>query len=56
MFLNVPFMIFFSCEKDNLEQTLRKIMNNKLELKNQALFVSLQLLHGDLRQVNNPCT
>lgn len=49
-------MIFwcFSCEKDNLEQTLRKIMNkdySKNDGKNQALFISLKLLHGDLKQV-----
>lgn len=46
--------ICFRCDKDNLEQTLRKITNKdyvKSESKNQALFVSLKLLHGDLRQV-----
>lgn len=44
---------FFSCEKDNLEQTLRKIISkeSKIENKNQALFVSMKLLHGDLKQV-----
>lgn len=37
-----------------MEQTLRKIMNkdySKNDGKNQALFVSLKLLHGDLKQV-----
>ncbi|KAF5308725.1 hypothetical protein FQR65_LT06086 [Abscondita terminalis] len=47
---------FYSCEKDNLEQTLRKFTNKdtgKHENKNQALFVSLKLLHGDLKQVKS---
>ena len=45
---------FYSCEKDNLEQTLKKIMNKdtKNDSKNQCLFVSLKLLHGDLKQVH----
>ncbi|XP_044753163.1 dedicator of cytokinesis protein 1 [Coccinella septempunctata] len=45
---------FISCEKDNLEQTLRKIISkdfNKSDNKNQALFVSMKLLRGDLKQV-----
>ncbi|KAK9692481.1 DHR-2, Lobe A [Popillia japonica] len=45
---------FYNCEKDNLEQTLRKIMNRdpKNEFKqNQCLFVSWKLLHGDVKQV-----
>ncbi|XP_031352316.1 dedicator of cytokinesis protein 1-like isoform X2 [Photinus pyralis] len=45
---------FYSCDKDNLDQTLRKFINkdtNKNEGKNQALFVSMKLLHGDLKQV-----
>ncbi|XP_060530077.1 dedicator of cytokinesis protein 1 isoform X2 [Cylas formicarius] len=43
---------FVNCERDNLEQTLRKIMGKeKAENKNQALFVSMKLLRGDLKQV-----
>ncbi|XP_030761843.1 dedicator of cytokinesis protein 1 isoform X2 [Sitophilus oryzae] len=48
---SVPFV---SCEKDNLDQTLRKIISKeKLENKNQALFVSMKLLRGDLKQVRD---
>ncbi|XP_063907750.1 dedicator of cytokinesis protein 1 isoform X2 [Zophobas morio] len=45
---------FVNCDKDNLEQTLKKIMNKdfaKTEHKNQALFVGMKLLRGDLKQV-----
>ncbi|CAH1099777.1 unnamed protein product [Psylliodes chrysocephalus] len=43
---------FISCEKDNLEQTLRKtISKEKFESKNHSLFVSMKLLRGDLKQV-----
>ncbi|XP_072385409.1 dedicator of cytokinesis protein 2 isoform X1 [Diabrotica undecimpunctata] len=43
---------FISCEKDNLEQTLRKtITKEKPEIKNHSLFVSMKLLRGDLKQV-----
>ncbi|CAG9857501.1 unnamed protein product [Phyllotreta striolata] len=43
---------FISCEKDNLEQTLRKtITKEKFENKNHSLFVSMKLLRGDLKQV-----
>ncbi|CAH2001464.1 unnamed protein product [Acanthoscelides obtectus] len=43
---------FVSCEKDNLEQTLRKVITKeRFENKNQALFVSMKLLRGDLKQV-----
>ncbi|XP_076266832.1 dedicator of cytokinesis protein myoblast city isoform X3 [Rhynchophorus ferrugineus] len=45
---------FVSCEKDTLEQTLRKIISKeKVENKNQALFVSMKLLRGDLKQVRD---
>lgn len=50
-------MILFRCDKDNFEQTLKKTMNKeyvKSESKNQALFVSLKLLHGDLKQARTP--
>ncbi|XP_018575461.1 dedicator of cytokinesis protein 2 isoform X2 [Anoplophora glabripennis] len=43
---------FVGCDKDNLEQTLKKIITKeRLENKNQALFVSMKLLRGDLKQV-----
>ncbi|XP_045475282.1 dedicator of cytokinesis protein 1 isoform X5 [Harmonia axyridis] len=45
---------FVGCEKDNLEQTLKKIISKdfaKNDNKNQALFVSMKLLRGDLKQV-----
>ncbi|XP_019762944.2 dedicator of cytokinesis protein 2 isoform X3 [Dendroctonus ponderosae] len=43
---------FVSCEKDNLDQTLRKIITKeRIEHKNPALFVSMKLLRGDLKQV-----
>ncbi|CAH0555295.1 unnamed protein product [Brassicogethes aeneus] len=43
---------FISCDKDNLEQTLRKIINkSSLDSKNHHLYVSWKLLRGDLRQV-----
>ncbi|XP_017782334.1 PREDICTED: dedicator of cytokinesis protein 1 isoform X3 [Nicrophorus vespilloides] len=45
---------FYNCDKDNLEQTLRKITNKedgKSDNKNQSLFISMKLLHGDLKQV-----
>ncbi|KAJ8931902.1 hypothetical protein NQ314_015171 [Rhamnusium bicolor] len=43
---------FVSCDKDNLEQTLKKIITKeRFENKNQALFVSMKLLRGDLKQV-----
>lgn len=43
----------YSCDKDNLDQVLRKIISKeKVELKNQALFVSMKLLRGDLKQVS----
>nr|XP_023016675.1 dedicator of cytokinesis protein 2-like [Leptinotarsa decemlineata] len=43
---------FVSCEKDNLEQTLRKIITKeKFENKNHSLFVNFKLLRGDLKQV-----
>ncbi|KAJ8938705.1 hypothetical protein NQ318_007993 [Aromia moschata] len=44
--------VLMNCDKDSLEQTLRKIITKeKIENKNQALFVSLKLLRGDLKQV-----
>ncbi|CAH1170856.1 unnamed protein product [Phaedon cochleariae] len=43
---------FVSCDRDNLEQTLRKIITKeKVENKNYSLFVSIKLLRGDLKQV-----
>lgn len=49
-------MIYFSFEKDNLEQTLKRAILNKditqKEHKGQGLWVSLKLLHGDLKQVS----
>ncbi|XP_066248093.1 dedicator of cytokinesis protein 1 isoform X1 [Euwallacea similis] len=43
---------FVSCDKDNLDQVLRKIITKeKMDPKNQALFVSMKLLRGDLKQV-----
>ncbi|XP_022903729.1 dedicator of cytokinesis protein 1 isoform X3 [Onthophagus taurus] len=44
---------FYNCERDNLEQTLRKIINKdtKNEYKQPCLFVSYKLLHGDVKQV-----
>ncbi|KAG5888711.1 hypothetical protein JTB14_035776 [Gonioctena quinquepunctata] len=43
---------FVSCEKDNLEQTLRKIITKeKIENKNYSLFVNFKLLRGDMKQV-----
>ncbi|XP_050304413.1 dedicator of cytokinesis protein 1 isoform X2 [Anthonomus grandis grandis] len=43
---------FVSCEKDNLDQTLRRIITReKIENKDQSLFVSMKLLRGDLKQV-----
>ncbi|KAL0276596.1 UNVERIFIED_CONTAM: hypothetical protein PYX00_004139 [Menopon gallinae] len=49
------FIPFFPCEKDNLEQTLKRAIFNKditqKEHKGQGLWVSLKLLHGDLKQV-----
>ncbi|XP_049823522.1 dedicator of cytokinesis protein 1 isoform X5 [Aethina tumida] len=50
---SVPFV---SCEKDNLEQTLKKIINknnseNRNQSQNQSLYVSWKLLRGDSKQV-----
>ncbi|XP_025835960.1 dedicator of cytokinesis protein 1 [Agrilus planipennis] len=45
---------FYNCEKDNLEQTLKKITNKdyiKNDNKTPALIVSFMLLHGDINQV-----
>lgn len=45
-------MCFVSCEKDNFDQTLRKLISRERQEKNnQSLFVSMKLLHGDLKQV-----
>lgn len=46
---------FRCCDKDNLDGTLRKLLNkewNKND-KNQGLWVSMKLLHGDIKQVNH---
>lgn len=49
------FIPFFPCEKESLEQTLKRALFNKdvaqKEHKGQGLWVSLKLLHGDLKQV-----
>lgn len=47
---SVPFVQ--CCDKDNLDGTLRKILNNKdINSKGQSLWVSVKLLHGDIKQV-----
>ncbi|XP_044743403.1 dedicator of cytokinesis protein 1 isoform X2 [Chrysoperla carnea] len=47
---SVPFLQ--CCDKDNLDGTLKKILNNKeLNSKGQSLWVSVKLLHGDIKQV-----
>lgn len=49
------FFIYFRCEKDNLENTLKRYLNLKdyshKEHKGQGLYVSFKLLHGDIKQV-----
>ncbi|XP_050420571.1 dedicator of cytokinesis protein 1 isoform X2 [Adelges cooleyi] len=49
------FMPFLPCEKDNLENTLKRFMNLKdyshKDHKGQGLHVSFKLLHGDFKQV-----
>lgn len=49
----LSYSVLFSCERENLEQTLRKITNKDVrnDGKNQALFVSFMLLHGGVKQV-----
>lgn len=48
--------ILFRCEKDNLENTLKRYLNLKdyshKEHKGQGLSVSFKLLHGDIKQVD----
>lgn len=45
----------FRCDKDNLDSCLRKLFNkefsNKYENKNNGLWISMKLLHGDIKQV-----
>lgn len=47
--LDLPFIL---CEKDNLDTTLRKLITNKDVGKiDSKLAVSVELLHGDIKQV-----
>lgn len=47
--LDLPFIL---CEKDNLDSTLRKLIANKDVGKiDSKLAVSVELLHGDIKQV-----
>lgn len=49
--LDLPFIL---CEKDNLDSTLRKLIANKDVGKiDSKLAVSVELLHGDIKQVCN---
>ncbi|KAK6633076.1 hypothetical protein RUM43_012819 [Polyplax serrata] len=49
------FIPFFPCEKESLEQTFKRALYNKdvtqKDHKGQGLWVSLKVLHGDLKQV-----
>lgn len=48
--LDLPFIL---CEKENLDNTLRKLITNKDVGKiDSKLAVSVELLHGDIKQVN----
>ncbi|XP_026809422.1 dedicator of cytokinesis protein 1 isoform X2 [Rhopalosiphum maidis] len=53
------FMPFLPCEKDNLENTLKRYLNlrdySHKEHKGQGLYVSFKLLHGDIKQVREEC-
>lgn len=47
--LDLPFIL---CEKDNLDSTLKKlIMNKDVGKIDSKLAVSVELLHGDIKQV-----
>lgn len=47
--LDLPFI---ACDKDNLDTTLKKLITNKDVGKNDSkLAVSVELLHGDIKQV-----
>lgn len=53
--LDLPFIL---CEKENLDNTLKKLLMNKDVGKiDSKLAVSVELLHGDIKQVkqNNSC-
>lgn len=45
-------MPFVPCEKDSLDNTLRKLMSNKdIGKLDSNIWISVELLHGDLKQV-----
>lgn len=44
-------MPFAYCEKDTLEVTLRKLLTNKDMGKDGSVWISVELLHGDLKQL-----
>ena len=51
------FVPFISCDRDSLDGTLRRLILSGREVshkdhKGQGLWVSLRLLHGDLKQVS----
>lgn len=49
--LDLPFIL---CEKENLDSTLKKlIMNKDVGKIDSKLAVSVELLHGDIKQVKN---
>lgn len=49
--LDLPFIL---CEKENLDNTLKKLLTNKDVGKiDSKLAVSVELLHGDIKQVNS---
>lgn len=50
--LDLPFIL---CEKENLDNTLKKLLMNKDVGKiDSKLAVSVELLHGDIKQVRWP--
>lgn len=52
--LDLPFIL---CEKENLDNTLKKLIMNKDVGKNidSKLAVSVEVLHGDIKQVLSLC-
>lgn len=51
--LDLPFIL---CEKENLDNTLKKLLANKDVGKiDSKLAVSVELLHGDIKQVMHCC-
>lgn len=51
--LDLPFIL---CEKENLDNTLKKMIEKDVGKIDSKLAVSVELLHGDIKQVSDEVT